>query len=164
VYAARKRGVDEVRALKVIAIGADPQARTIVDAERRGAELQQEFARQHGLVPWVEEIGETRSCLYVAMEFVPGEDLLDMLARGPIRPAHAVDLAIALATFLEKTHHFEAPGRAPERIIHADLKPGNVRVRPDGRVAAAAAAPTETSVMAPALRATESLARSRSSW
>jgi serine/threonine protein kinase len=134
VYAARRHGVDGLRALKVIAIGPGGDARTVADAERRGAELQQAFAQRHGLVPWVEEIGETRSCLYVAMELVPGEDLFDILARGPLSPPHALEIAIELATFLERTHGFEVPERGPERIIHADLKPGNVRVRPDGHI------------------------------
>jgi len=134
VYAARRNGSEDVRALKVVSIGSDPGARSVADAERRGAELQQEFARHHGLVPKVEAIGEARSCLYVAMEYVPGEDLLDVLARGPLPQARALDIAIALATFLEKTHRFIVPGRAPERIIHADLKPSNVRIRPDGSI------------------------------
>ena len=133
VYTARKRGEGELRALKLVAIG-DSSDRTIADAERRGAELQQEFARHHGLVPFVEEIAETRSCLYVVMEYVPGEDLFDALARGPLPWQRALDIAIELATFLEKTHRFDVTGRAPERIIHADLKPGNVRIRPDGHI------------------------------
>ena len=134
VYTARKHGEGELRALKLIAIGADSGDRTVVDAERRGAELQQEFARHHGLVPFVEEIDETRSCLYVVMEYVPGEDLFDALARGPLPWQRSLDIAIELATFLEKTHRFEVPGRGTERIIHADLKPGNVRIRPDGHI------------------------------
>lgn len=134
VYTARKHGDGELRALKLIAIGADSADRTIADAERRGAELQQEFARHHGLVPFVEDIAETRSCLYVVMEYVPGEDLFDALARGPLPWQRALDIAIELATFLEKTHRFAAPGRGTERIIHADLKPGNVRIRPDGHI------------------------------
>ena len=134
VYTARKHGEGELRALKLIAIGADSSDRTIADAEHRGAELQQEFARHHGLVPFVEEIAETRSCLYVVMEYVPGEDLFDALARGPLPWQRSLDIAIELATFLEKTHRFEVPGRGTERIIHADLKPGNVRIRPDGHI------------------------------
>jgi serine/threonine-protein kinase len=134
VYTARRRGVADLRALKVITIGTGGDAQTIADAERRGAELQQVFAQRHGLVPWVEEIGETRNYLYVAMELVPGQDLFDILALGPLSPPHALEVAIELATFLEQTHGFEAPGRGPERIIHADLKPGNVRVRPDGHI------------------------------
>lgn len=134
VYTARKHGEGELRALKLIAIGADSSDRTIADAEQRGAELQQQFARHHGLVPFVEEIAETRSCLYVVMEYVPGEDLFDALARGPLPWQRALDIAIELATFLEKTHRFEVAGRGTERIIHADLKPGNVRIRPDGHI------------------------------
>jgi serine/threonine protein kinase len=134
VYTARKHGEGELRALKLVAIGTDSSDRTIADAERRGAELQQEFARHYGLVPFVDEIAETRACLYVVMEYVPGEDLFDALARGPLPWQRALDIAIELATFLEKTHRFDVPGRAPERIIHADLKPGNVRIRPDGHI------------------------------
>jgi serine/threonine protein kinase/tetratricopeptide (TPR) repeat protein len=133
VYTARKHGEGDLRALKLVAIG-DSSDRTVADAEQRGAELQQEFARHYGLVPFVDEIAETRSCLYVVMEYVPGEDLFDALARGPLPWQRALDIALELATFLERTHRFEVAGRAPERIIHADLKPGNVRIRPDGHI------------------------------
>jgi serine/threonine protein kinase len=96
VYTARKHGEGELRALKLIAIGTDSSDRTIADAERRGAELQQEFARHSGMVPFVDEIAETRSCLYVVMEYVPGEDLFDALARGPLPWQRALDIAIEL--------------------------------------------------------------------
>jgi serine/threonine protein kinase len=135
VYAARKPGVPEPRALKVVAFGSDPDAASIAAAERRGAELQREFGRGSDLVPWVEAIDDWQNLLYVAMELVPGEDLAAAIARGPIPPARAVEIATALCRFLERAHRFEpVPGAAPERIVHADLKPGNVRLTPDGRV------------------------------
>jgi eukaryotic-like serine/threonine-protein kinase len=63
--------------------------------------------------------------LYLAMEWLEGEDLAARLARGPINAADSVALAAQLAAALDALHE--------RRIIHRDLKPGNVFLV-DGRL------------------------------
>jgi serine/threonine-protein kinase len=62
---------------------------------------------------------------FLAMELVPGEDLAQRLARGPIAVADAIDLARQIAEALESAHD--------QGIVHRDLKPGNILVGADGR-------------------------------
>jgi Tol biopolymer transport system component/predicted Ser/Thr protein kinase len=62
----------------------------------------------------------------LVMEFVPGEDLAQRIARGPILVDDAIDIAKQIACGLEAAHE--------RGIVHRDLKPANVRVSPDGTV------------------------------
>ncbi len=63
---------------------------------------------------------------YVAMEFVPGEDLDAHMHGRPLPLREALAIAAQIAAGLEAAH---ARG-----VVHRDLKPGNVRVREDGVV------------------------------
>jgi hypothetical protein len=63
---------------------------------------------------------------FLAMEFVPGEDLAERLARGAIPVDEATLIAKQIAEALEEAHE--------HGIVHRDLKPANVRLTPDGKV------------------------------
>ena len=57
------------------------------------------------------------------MEFVEGETLSDRLKRGPLPVEDALAVASQIANALEAAHDND--------VIHRDLKPGNVMIRPD---------------------------------
>jgi Tol biopolymer transport system component len=61
---------------------------------------------------------------FIAMEFIPGEDLSDRIARGPMSQDDALDMARQVARALDAAHQ--------AGVIHRDLKPGNIRLAPDG--------------------------------
>jgi serine/threonine protein kinase len=67
--------------------------------------------------------------LYLAEEFIKGESLADRLKRGPMGEAEAKDLARQVLTILRDLHQLDPP------VIHRDVKPSNLLLRPDGRVA-----------------------------
>ena len=60
------------------------------------------------------------------MELVEGEDLSQVIARGPMPIDDALPIARQIAEALEAAHD--------AGIIHRDLKPANIKVRPDGTV------------------------------
>src|SRR6185436_9224869 len=64
--------------------------------------------------------------LALAMEYVEGEDLAQRLERGPLPVDEALDVARQIAEALEEAHE--------RGVVHRDLKPGNVKVTPDGKV------------------------------
>ena len=119
-------------ALKLVQRTGDREAQEIVEAEQFGAELQKRFSERGAQVPAVYEYGidEDSGYFYVAMEYVDGENLSEVIANGPVLPTRAADIAIELARFLEEAHAFEAVvnGRNLNALLHLDLKPRNVRI------------------------------------
>jgi eukaryotic-like serine/threonine-protein kinase len=63
---------------------------------------------------------------YLVTEYVPGVTLDSKLAGRPLPEGEALNLGKQLASGLETAHR--------EGVIHRDLKPGNLRVTPDGRL------------------------------
>jgi TolB-like protein/Tfp pilus assembly protein PilF len=99
------------------------------DAERL-KRFQQEARAVVGLnhpnIVTVYEIGEHRSIHYIAGELIEGETLRERLTHGPMQLSEAVDVAIQVASALAAAHH--------AGIVHRDVKPENIMLRPDGYV------------------------------
>src|SRR2546421_5061242 len=99
------------------------------DAERL-KRFQQEahavVALNHPNILTVYEIGEDHSTHYIASELIEGETLRQRLVRGRIEVGEAVDVAIQVASALAAAHE--------AGIVHRDINPGNIMLRPDGYV------------------------------
>ena len=124
-------------ALKTVPHGTDREGREIFEAEQSGAELQRQFSRISEHVPAVYEHGVDESgYFFVAMEYLDGENLSDVISRGPVTVDRATSIAIELCRFLETAHQFEAviAGRSLRSLLHGDLKPRNVRITSAGTV------------------------------
>ena len=134
VYLACDTRSDLRVALRLVPVGRNRDADEILQAERWGARLQKEFSAVCPLVPCVYDHGDLTGYLYVAMEYLEGENLSDVIGRGPVPPAHAVAIAIDLCRFLEAAHTFETvlDERPLRSLLHGDLKPRNVRVTAAG--------------------------------
>ena len=72
------------------------------------------------------EVGTEGGDLFLAMEYVPGVTLRELLAAGSLPWNDAVDVALGVLAALQEAH---AKG-----IIHRDIKSQNVRRTPDGRI------------------------------
>ena len=99
------------------------------DAERL-KRFQQEarsvVALNHPNILTVYEIGEDHSIHYIASELIQGETLRQRLEHGRMELSKAVDVAIQVASALAAAHE--------AGIVHRDINPGNIMLRPDGYV------------------------------
>src|ERR1700761_9657048 len=124
--------------LKLIDAGGDRDSLDVVAAERRGAILQDQLAKreQSGRVAQIFDVGDREGYFYIAMEYIEGEDLSELVARGPLAPERAVSIALDVLDVLVKAHNFQTviEDRAHRGIIHGDIKPRNIRITPSGQV------------------------------
>jgi serine/threonine protein kinase/cytochrome c-type biogenesis protein CcmH/NrfG len=99
------------------------------DAERLKRFQQEAHAvvgLNHPNILTVYEIGQDHSTYYIASELIEGETLRQRLMRGRMELSEAVDLAIQVASALTAAHE--------AGIVHRDINPGNIMLRPDGYV------------------------------
>src|SRR5580698_3257450 len=124
--------------LKLIDAGGDRDSIDVVAAERRGAILQDQLAKreQSGRVAQIFDVGDRDGYFYIAMEYIEGADLSELVANGPIDPQRAVDIALDVLDVLVKAHNFQTSieGKLHRGIIHGDIKPRNIRITPMGQV------------------------------
>ena len=128
VYWAEHKPTGRQAALKLIPLeGVDSDEK--VAAERHGAMLQQQFSRTHKrMVPEIFEHQPIAMFYAIAMELVHGQPLSDEIAAGPLPPARAAKIALAICRFLAAAHRFETDveGVHYALIVHGDLKPDHV--------------------------------------
>lgn len=123
---------DREIALKVIHVGiSDPE---MLEAEKRGAEIQEQLSREVPEIARVYEKGQIRDKFYIAMEFVDGTDLADRLT-GPLSLRLALSFAKQLCKILEACSRVPLTGgRHRDRVVHGDIKPQNIRIQGEDRV------------------------------
>ena len=125
-------------ALKLVPIGLSGEARDILEAEQLGAELQRQFSQISTHVPAVfEHLPNESGYFLVAMEYLDGENLSDVIARGAVPVARAVSIALELCAFLEAAHNFAAVIDGQPAALASSTaisKPQNVRITSNGAV------------------------------
>lgn len=73
----------------------------------------------------VYDAGVANGVYYMAMGFMDGGSLKDLIAQGPVDPAYAASIGAQLADALDYAHK--------QGIVHRDVKPSNVLMTRDGR-------------------------------
>jgi len=136
VYLVREEESDRTIALKVIEHGSDPDTLDSIEAERRGSALQASLAAVDPRVVQIYAAGDADDHFFVAMEYIEGQDLSEMIRRQPLPVAQAVDFGIEICETLEHAHSLQTTidGKAYHGIIHGDIKPRNIRIDIEGRV------------------------------
>ncbi|MEP6782295.1 MAG: serine/threonine-protein kinase [Acidobacteriota bacterium] len=121
VYLARDTKLNRPVALKLL-------SNPVVDAERFRRFRQEAYsvsALNHPNILVIHDVGEEDGRPYMVTEYVEGQTLRARM-QSPLPLASAIDLALQVAQALAAAH---ARG-----IVHRDVKPENVMVRPDGYV------------------------------
>ncbi|MEO5860451.1 MAG: protein kinase [Pyrinomonadaceae bacterium] len=80
----------------------------------------------HPNIITIYEINDEQQPPFIAMEFVDGETLGKRIKRSPLEIHETLDVAIQIATALAAAHEAS--------VVHRDVKPDNVILRPDGLV------------------------------
>jgi serine/threonine-protein kinase len=117
VYRAHDPLIDRTVAIKTVSIaqlrqeGPDAEARFLREAQSAGR-------LSHPNIMTIYDVGETDGLAYIAMEYLAGATLRDLMNKGPM----PIDLALETATQMA-----EALAFAHEHgVIHRDIKPANV--------------------------------------
>ena len=123
VYAANDTLLQRPVVLKMLHTGllTAEQMRSTVLREARLAS-----AIEHPNVCAIYEVGESGDEVYIAMQFVPGQPLDELIAAGPANLQLVLSVGIQIADGLQAAH---ALG-----IFHRDLKPQNVMLTDGGLV------------------------------
>jgi len=130
VFLATDTRTDQRVALKLVSMEDDQDGREIIEAERLGARLQEAFCRVSRYVPTVYEYGTQGKYFFIAMEYLEGRNLSDVIGGGPLASDRAARVAIQLCEFLEAAVDFKMTldGKERSSLLHGDLKPRNIRV------------------------------------
>ena len=124
VYLALDTRLEREVALKVMRPGLASDE-TFVSRFRREARSAARLSHPH--VVAVFDQGEDDGSMFLAMEYVPGQTLREVMqAEGPLTPRAALDIMEPVLEALAAAHR--------AGIIHRDIKPENVILREDGTV------------------------------
>ncbi len=126
VYKARDPMLDRVVAIKTISLNlpkdevAEYEARFYQEAKAAGQ-------LSHPNIVTIYDIGKSEDLAYMAMEFLEGEELRNLLrADTPVPIDQALEIGAQVAEGLQYAHE--------RQVVHRDIKPGNVMVLSDGMI------------------------------
>jgi len=108
-------------ALKILHPDADPERKRRLLLEAKAAS-----SLNDARIVVLHDIGNADGVDFLVMEYVRGETLDKVIARGRLETKQAVDFGMAMAGALARAHE--------AGIIHRDLKPGNIMVTGEGAV------------------------------
>lgn len=126
VYRARDPLIERTVAIKTVSTaqlqseGAESESRFLREAQSAGR-------LSHPNIVTIYDVGETDEVAYIAMEYLAGTTLRELMDRGPMPLDLVLDTAIQMAEALAFAHE--------HGVIHRDIKPANVIITgPRGRI------------------------------
>jgi len=134
IYRATDTRLDRIVAIKILspALADDVQFRERFEREARAIS-----ALDHPHICALYDVGElasdpgalspdpeSRPLRYLVIQYLDGETLEARIAKGPLPPAEALNIAVQIADALSAAHR--------AGIVHRDLKPGNVMLTKGG--------------------------------
>lgn len=126
VYKAKDPLIDREVAIKTINLSLAQEEREEYEA-RFYQEAKAAGRLSHPNIVTIYDVGRTEDIAYIAMEYLHGRELRDILNDNKILPiAQVIDIISQVALGLSYAHEHE--------IVHRDIKPSNVMVIRDGHV------------------------------
>ena len=121
VYKARDLKLDRSVALKFLAghLLREEEGRQRFIREAKAA-----AALDHPNICTVHEIDEADGQTFIAMAYVDGEGLNDLIAKGPLQIEDVIELGLQVASGLAAAHE--------KGIVHRDVKPANIHTTRSG--------------------------------
>ena len=122
VYLARDLLLNREVAIKILPTSlmqSDPSSH-----QRFVQEAKATAALDHPYIATIFEIGEEHGITFIAMELIRGQELADLLEKGPLEIEQTLNFATEIVEGLAFAHEMG--------IVHRDLKPSNVMVKSGG--------------------------------
>jgi serine/threonine-protein kinase len=124
VYLAHDRHLDRDVALKVL---LSRYAEDPIFIERFRREASSAAGLNHPHIVQIYDRGEAEGTYYIAMEYLEGRTLKDIIVRfAPLRVDHVLSISAQILEALRFAHRKD--------VIHRDIKPQNIMVDDEGRV------------------------------
>ncbi|MDO9133475.1 CHASE2 domain-containing serine/threonine-protein kinase [Hydrogenophaga sp.] len=120
VYQGRDPKIGRTVAIKTLALSAEFEGSELVDVrERFFREAETAGRLQHPNIVTIFDAGEEHDLAFIAMEFLPGRDLVEYSRPGNLLPvATVLSIGEQVALALEHAHR--------QQVVHRDIKPANV--------------------------------------
>jgi len=123
VYEAYDPQIDRTVALKVLRPECCADESSVIRFLREARTIGR-VAHPH--IVTIYDVGEDRGTLFIAMEYVDGRPLSELMREKRFSREEILDIGIEVAETLDHAH---ARG-----VVHRDVKPGNILVQPNGGV------------------------------
>ena len=123
VYRAHDTKLEREVAIKAL---PDEFARDVDRLSRFEREAKLLASLNHPNIASIYGLEESNSARFLILELVEGETLAERIAGGALPAEEALKIALQIAEALEAAHE--------RGVIHRDLKPGNIKVTPEGKV------------------------------
>jgi serine/threonine protein kinase len=127
-------GMGEVYHARDLKLGRDVAIKILRGELAQNAERLSRFEREarllaslnHPHIATLYGMDEVDGVRFLVMEFVSGPTVADRLTGGPLPIDECLSLGQQIAEALEAAHE--------KGVIHRDLKPGNIKITPEGKV------------------------------
>jgi serine/threonine protein kinase len=130
VYLAFDTGANRQAVLKIVEESPDALTQLILEAERRGADLQKQLHDADSRVIEIYDYGHLDGFFFVSMQYIEGRTVAEILKQeGRIEPERAARFTVEILSQLDKLHSFQAVIDGQRRsVVHGDIKPSNVQI------------------------------------
>lgn len=123
VYLAKDQKLDRRVAIKILNRRVSKDNSNL---KRFVREAKAASALNHPNILVIHEIGESEGGHFIVSEFIEGKTLREVLKEGTLKVSEVLDISIQIASALTAAQE--------AHLIHRDVKPENIMVRPDGYV------------------------------